>query len=86
MPSPQGPSSAEPKKRRRRRAEASARRRVFSKVRTFSVSPLAHGSGPAYEVPSGTKDFSVSFQEYFEDETTGDVFFVYFTAGADTSA
>lgn len=36
-----------------------------------------------YEVPAGAVDFSVSFAEYFEDETEGDVYFVYFTA--DTS-
>ena len=33
-----------------------------------------------YEVPEGGNDFSIGFQEYFEDETEGDVFFVYFTA------
>ena len=33
-----------------------------------------------YEVPEGSTDFSLGFQEYFEDETEGDVFFVYFTA------
>ena len=36
-----------------------------------------------YEVPADTVDFSVSFAEYFEDDTEGDVYFVYFTA--DTS-
>lgn len=43
-----------------------------------------------FEVPTGNKDFSISYQEYFasEDgssasgEDTGDVFFVYFTAKA----
>lgn len=33
-----------------------------------------------YEVPADTKDFSISFLEYFENDTEGDVFFVYFTA------
>lgn len=33
-----------------------------------------------FEVPADIKDFSVSFQEIFEDDTTGDVYFVYFTA------
>ena len=32
-----------------------------------------------YEVPADAAEFSISFQEYFEDGTTGDVFFVYFT-------
>ena len=32
-----------------------------------------------YEVPADATEFSISFQEYFEDETMGDVFFVYFT-------
>ena len=33
-----------------------------------------------YEIPAGSSDFSIGFQEYFEDETEGDVFFVYFSA------
>lgn len=33
-----------------------------------------------YEVPAGNDDFSISFQEYFEDDSVGDMFFVYFTA------
>lgn len=33
-----------------------------------------------YEVPAGNDDFSISFQEYFDDDSTGSVFFVYFTA------
>ncbi len=33
-----------------------------------------------FEVPAGNDEFSISFQEYFEDDTTGDLFFVYFTA------
>ena len=33
-----------------------------------------------YEVPADTKDFSISFQEYYEDGSVGDMFFVYFTA------
>ena len=32
-----------------------------------------------YEVPEGRENFSISFMEYFEDDTTGDVFFVEFT-------
>lgn len=44
-----------------------------------------------YEVPSGYQDFSISYQEMFSDETTGDTFFVFFTAdpqegGSGTSA
>ena len=31
-----------------------------------------------YEVPEGSSSFSVSFLEYFDDGTEGDVFFVYF--------
>lgn len=37
-----------------------------------------------YEVPAGKADFSLSTMEYFSDGTTGDTFFVYFTA--DTQA
>jgi len=33
-----------------------------------------------YEVPEGTDFFSVSYLEWYEDDTEGDVFFVYFTA------
>ncbi len=33
-----------------------------------------------FEVPEGNKDFSISYLEYFDDESEGDVFFVYFTA------
>lgn len=33
-----------------------------------------------YEVPSGEKDFSISYMEYFDDDSTGNVFFVYFSA------
>lgn len=33
-----------------------------------------------YEVPANNKDFSISFLEWYEDDTEGDVFFVYFTA------
>ena len=33
-----------------------------------------------FEIPDGEKDFSISYQEYFDDDTTGDLFFVYFTA------
>ena len=33
----------------------------------------------AFEVPEGNKDFSISMQEYYEDESYGDLFFVYFT-------
>lgn len=32
-----------------------------------------------YEVPTGYKDFSVSYQEYFADDSEGDVYFIYFT-------
>lgn len=33
-----------------------------------------------YEVPAGNNDFSISYLEMFDDDTTGDVFFVYFSA------
>lgn len=33
-----------------------------------------------YEVPAGYSDFSLSAQDMYADETTGDVYFVYFTA------
>ena len=33
-----------------------------------------------YEVPEGYQDFSISHMEYFDDESTGDTFFVFFTA------
>lgn len=33
-----------------------------------------------FEVPEGEADFAIAFMEYFDDDTTGDVFFVYFTA------
>ncbi|MCM1540966.1 MAG: DUF4352 domain-containing protein [Blautia sp.] len=33
-----------------------------------------------YEVPAGQKDFSISYLEMFDDDSTGDVFFVYFSA------
>ena len=33
-----------------------------------------------FEAPAGNDDFSVSYLEYYEDGTEGDLFFVYFTA------
>ncbi|MCI5954427.1 MAG: DUF4352 domain-containing protein [Lachnospiraceae bacterium] len=33
-----------------------------------------------FEVPAGNTDFSISYMEYFDDDTTGDTFFVYFDA------
>lgn len=33
-----------------------------------------------FEVPAGYQDFSISFQEIFEDNTYGDAYFVFFTA------
>ena len=33
-----------------------------------------------FEVPEGEKDFSISYLEFFDDNTEGDVFFVFFTA------
>lgn len=33
-----------------------------------------------FEVPEEEKDFSISYLEFFEDNSEGDVFFVYFTA------
>lgn len=33
-----------------------------------------------FEAPEGNEDFSLSFLEYYEDDTEGNLFFVYFTA------
>lgn len=33
-----------------------------------------------YEVPEGSSEFSISYQEYFTDNTAGDTFFIYFKA------
>ena len=33
-----------------------------------------------FEVPEGKTDYSISYLEYFADDTSGDVFFVFFTA------
>ncbi len=33
-----------------------------------------------FEAPEGNEDFCVGFLEYYEDNTEGDLFFVYFTA------
>lgn len=33
-----------------------------------------------FEVPAGNKDFSISYLEMFDDDSSGDVFFVYFSA------
>lgn len=33
-----------------------------------------------FEVPAGSRDLSISHMEYFSDGTTGDTFFVFFTA------
>lgn len=33
-----------------------------------------------FEVPGGNRDFSISYQEMFDNETVGDMTFVYFTA------
>ena len=35
-----------------------------------------------YDVPAGEKDFSISHMELFDDDSEGDVFFVFFTAEA----
>lgn len=32
-----------------------------------------------FEVPEGQVDFSISYQEYYANDETGDLFFVYFT-------
>ena len=39
-----------------------------------------------FEVPAGKSDFSVSYWEYFENDTSGDMFFVYFTADRESDA
>ena len=36
----------------------------------------------AYEVPAGKTQFSISYQTIFEDESVGNLFFVFFTANA----
>ena len=33
-----------------------------------------------FEVPEGMAEYSISYMEYFSDDTSGDTFFVYFTA------
>lgn len=35
-----------------------------------------------FEVPAGETDYSLSYQELFNDDSTGDTFFVYFTPDA----
>lgn len=37
-----------------------------------------------YEVPAGNQDFSISYLEEFDDESSGDVFFVFFSAKAES--
>lgn len=39
-----------------------------------------------YEVPAGYSDFSISYLELFDDDSEGDVFFVYFTATDNTAS
>lgn len=39
-----------------------------------------------FEVPAGKRDLSISYMEYFSDESTGDTFFVFFTASEPTAA
>lgn len=39
-----------------------------------------------FEVPAGNRDLSISYMEYFSDDTTGDTFFVFFTASEPTAA
>ena len=34
----------------------------------------------SFEVPSDQKDFALGFEEYYEDESVGDLYVVYFTA------
>lgn len=36
-----------------------------------------------FEVPQGNRDFSISYLEVFDNDTEGDVFFVYFTAASE---
>lgn len=33
-----------------------------------------------YQVPADADDFALAFMEFFEDDTTGDVYFIYFTS------
>jgi len=46
---------------------------------TLAVNQTVNGL-LVYEVPEGHNDFSVSYKEIYEDESEGDVFFVFFTA------
>lgn len=39
-----------------------------------------------YEVPAGHDDFSISFLEFFDDNSEGNTFFVYFTADRDNAS
>ncbi len=39
-----------------------------------------------FEIPAGMYDLSISYMEYFSDESTGDTFFVFFTASGPTAA
>lgn len=52
---------------------------MFPGVYTLSVNQSVNGL-LVFEVPAGNKDFSISYLEMFDDDTTGDVFFVYFSA------
>ncbi|MPM96459.1 hypothetical protein SDC9_143622 [bioreactor metagenome] len=39
-----------------------------------------------YEVPADTKDYSISYLEVYDDDETGDCYFVYFSAPFDKTA
>lgn len=43
------------------------------------IAGTAEGS-LVFEVPSDQKDFALAFEEYYDDESVGDLYVVYFTA------
>jgi len=51
---------------------------------TYELSNNQRKSGTlVFEVPAGNNDFSISYLELFDDDSEGDVFFVFFTAQRD---
>lgn len=47
----------------------------------YTLAPKESRTGLlVFEIPEGNKEFSISYMEYFNDDSTGDTFFVYFDA------
>lgn len=47
----------------------------------YTLSPKESRTGLlVFEIPKGYSDYSISYMEYFNDDSTGDTFFVYFNA------